>query len=138
MNSELQVAGGGECPTTTMDLQATSEAAAMNSKLAGLQATSEGLSVKAGKAASQVTVATAEGVDEPPQQPARQSRGAGAGEQAMPPELEEDFVAFLCSECGVCGRCEACSQLESLFECGLERVRDSDCGFTAMLRQALE
>ena len=128
MNSELQVAGGGECRTTTMNLQVTSEAVAMNLKVPSLQATWEGLSVNAEKAASQVTVATAEGVDEPAQQPARQSRRAGAGEQATPHELEEDFVAFLCSECGVCERCEACSQLESFCEWGLELVRNRDCG----------
>ena len=95
MNSELQVAGGGDGRTTTMDLQATPEAVLMNLKLPSLQATSEGLSVNAEKAASQVTVATAEGDDELAQQPARQSRRAGAGEQATPHELEEDFVAFL-------------------------------------------
>ena len=105
MNSKLQVAGGGECRTTTMDLQATSEAVEMNLKLPSLQATSEGLSVNAEQAASQATVATAEGVDEPAQQPTRQSRRAGAGEQGTPHEPEEDLVAFLCSGCGVCERC---------------------------------
>ena len=91
--------------------------------------------MNAERAASQVTVATAEGVDEPAQQPARQSRRAGAGEQATPHELEEDFVAFLCSECGVCERCEACSQLESVFETPLELVCDSDYGSNAMPRK---
>ncbi len=87
MNSELQVAGGGESRTTIMDLQATSEAVEMNLKLPSLQATSEVLSVNTEKATSRVTVATAEGFDKPAQQPARQSRRAGAGEQATPHEL---------------------------------------------------
>ena len=80
MNSELQVAGGGECRATTMNLRVTSEAVAMNLKVPSLRATWEGLSVNAEQAASQVTVVTAEGVEDPAQRLARQSRRIGAGE----------------------------------------------------------
>ena len=69
MNSELQVVTA---------LQATSEVVLTNLKLPS-QAASEGLSLNAEQAASQVTVVTAEGVEDPAQQLARQSRRAGAG-----------------------------------------------------------
>ncbi len=77
MNSELQVAGGGDGRTTTMDLQATSEAVLMNLKLPSLQATWEGLSVNMEKAASQVSVATAKGVDELEADPESNSNSEG-------------------------------------------------------------
>ena len=56
------MSGGGAGRNAIMDLQPTSVTVLMNLKMLSSRATSEGLSVNAEKSASQVTVATADGV----------------------------------------------------------------------------